>query len=257
MSTSEINEHSGLEIETNHHKQLFKLNSSWIKCSKAVNTTGGGACRWIHDLHFDNFSDKLRLIQYFNGYCVKHFVQDLRGDPKIVKDLEWIGKKWVDDRFWGWQCVAISGSAFDRLSQHDTDGVQILTNKTEIHQMSEKLGNYLDKETEEDCAHHCDFDSIDCDFISLSYRNDSGKIIGYCLGFESFVGPEMTQRIWWLEDLFVEEYERGKGIGRKLLSKMAKKGFLVFMFHTLRCVKSKKNEIHKRFAMSKVYILLV
>ena len=24
-----------------------------------------------------------------------------------------------------------------------------------MHEMSEKLGNYLDKETEEDCAHHC------------------------------------------------------------------------------------------------------
>ena len=35
----------------------------------------------------------------------------------------------------------------------------------------------------------------------------------------------MNQRIWWLEDIFVEENERGKGIGRKLISKMAKKGF--------------------------------
>ena len=69
-----------------------------------------------------------------------------------------------------------------------------------------------------------DFDSIDCDFIALSYRNASEKIIGYCLGFESCVGPEMNQRIWWIKDIFVEENKRGKGIGRKLLSKMAKKG---------------------------------
>ena len=72
-----------------------------------------------------------------------------------------------------------------------------------------------------------DFDAIDCDFIALSYRNESGRIIGYCLGFESCIGPEMNQRIWWLEDIFVEENERGKGIGRKLISKMAKKGFHV------------------------------
>ena len=47
-------------------------------------------------------------------------------------------------------------------------------------------------------------------------------MIGYCLGFESCIGPDMNQRIWWIEDIFVEESERGKGIGRKLLSKMAK-----------------------------------
>ena len=118
--------------------------------------------------------------------------------------------------------------------------------------MSEKLGNYLDKETDEDCTHHClqgstirifqktyryqqgrswipesDFDSIDCDFTALSYQNGSGLIIGYCLGFESCIGPEMNQKIWWLEDIFVEENERGKGIGRKLISKIAKKGFHV------------------------------
>ena len=131
-----------------------------------------------------------------------------------------------------------------------------LTDKTEMHRMSEKLGNYLDKETEEDCAHHwfqrstdgllvylhrpirdftclwipdSDFDSIDCEYIALSYRNDSGEIIGYCLGFESCIGREMKQRIWWLEDIFVEEKERGKGIGRKMISKMAKKGFRVLL----------------------------
>ena len=71
-----------------------------------------------------------------------------------------------------------------------------------------------------------DFDSVDCDFTALSYRDASGNIIGYCLGFESYIGPDMNQRIWWLEDIFVDESERGKGIGQKLLSKMAKKGLL-------------------------------
>ena len=70
-----------------------------------------------------------------------------------------------------------------------------------------------------------DFESIDCDYIALSYCNESGKIIGYNLGFESCTGPEMIQRICWLEDIFVDEKERGKGIGRKMISKMAKKRF--------------------------------
>ena len=50
---------------------------------------------------------------------------DLRGDPEIVKDLEWNDKNWVDDRFWGWQCLEISGDAFRKLLQHDTESVQM------------------------------------------------------------------------------------------------------------------------------------
>ena len=38
----------------------------------------------------------------------------MRGDPEIVKNIEWNGENWVDDRFWGWQCVAISGDAFKK-----------------------------------------------------------------------------------------------------------------------------------------------
>ena len=41
----------------------------------------------------------------------------------------------------------------------------------------------------------------------------------------------MNQRICWLEDIFVEESERGKGIGRKLISQMAKEGSLVLVQH--------------------------
>ena len=53
------------------------------------------------------------------------FFLDLRGDPEIVKDLEWNDKNWVDDRFWGWQCLEISGDAFRKLLQHDTESVQM------------------------------------------------------------------------------------------------------------------------------------
>ena len=37
-----------------------------------------------------------------------------------------------------------------------------------MHRMSEKLGNYLDKETEEDCTHHCYQGSM----IRIFYKND-------------------------------------------------------------------------------------
>ena len=40
---------------------------------------------------------------------------------------------------------------------------------------------------------------------------------------------EMNQKIWWLEDIYVVENERGKGIGRRLISQMAKKGSLVLV----------------------------
>ena len=34
MSRSDVNSQSDLEMESNNHKQKFKLNNSWIKCSK-------------------------------------------------------------------------------------------------------------------------------------------------------------------------------------------------------------------------------
>ena len=49
----------------------------------------------------------------------------MRGDPEIVKNVEWNGENWVDDRVWGWQCLEFSDDAFKKLLQNDTNGVQM------------------------------------------------------------------------------------------------------------------------------------
>ena len=65
------------------------------------------------------------MSRFSENSCEDGIFLDLRGDPEIVKNLDWNGENWVDDRFWGWQCVAISGDAFKKLLDQDTGGVKM------------------------------------------------------------------------------------------------------------------------------------
>ena len=66
-----------------------------------------------------------RVSSFSENFANENGILDLRGDPEIVKNLEWNGENWVDDRFWGWQCVEISGDAINQLLEQDTVGVQM------------------------------------------------------------------------------------------------------------------------------------
>lgn len=48
-----------------------------------------------------------------------------------------------------------------------------------------------------------------------------GRLVGYALFFPTF-SSFRTRRMLWLEDLFVEETERGSGTGRALLAAVAR-----------------------------------